>query len=78
MFIRPYAPIGPRRGKRKEARGKTKRKRQRQRQRGWAERQEANLPGRPGRINKNFPVTTGRERGLTLTIEGGRQRETTT
>ncbi len=50
LFIRPYAQIGPRTGKRKEARGKTER--QRQRQRGGAERQEANLPGRPGRIKK--------------------------
>ncbi len=31
LFIRPYAQIGPRRGKRKEARGKAKRQRQRQR-----------------------------------------------
>jgi len=35
---------------RQEERGKTKR--QRQRQRGGAERQDANLPGQPGRIKK--------------------------
>ena len=43
-------PRHQRQRQRQEERGKTKR--QRQRQRGGAERQDANLPGQPGRINK--------------------------